>query len=108
RRRTRSSRALSGFPLNMAARWRTILLSRRTETPGVNAMPVRFSCPGCRKKLKVADGGRGKHARCSRCGLRLVVPDEVGGSYPMARPAPPAADRAGEPLEPAGGARLRV
>jgi hypothetical protein len=65
-------------------------------------MPVRFSCPNCRKKLKVADGGQGRHARCSRCGLRLLVPEQGGGSYPMALPVlpvPPAAAAAAESLE---------
>jgi hypothetical protein len=62
-------------------------------------MPVRFSCPNCRKKLKVADGGLGKHARCARCGLRLLVPEQGEGSYPMALPAPQAAVGAAESHE---------
>jgi ribosomal protein L37AE/L43A len=38
---------------------------------------IRFSCPACKKVLKVTHDGAGRHTACPRCGQRLVVPSRV-------------------------------
>lgn len=37
-------------------------------------MPIEFSCPGCRKVLRVADSAAGKKARCPDCSTVSDVP----------------------------------
>ncbi|MGD9645287.1 MAG: biopolymer transporter ExbD [Pirellulales bacterium] len=38
-------------------------------------MTLRFACPHCQKRLKVAEQHAGRRVNCPRCGKRLVVPD---------------------------------
>ena len=37
-------------------------------------MSIKFLCPGCRHKLRAADGLTGKRVRCRRCSQTMVVP----------------------------------
>ena len=39
---------------------------------------IVFECDKCGKRLKAADDMTGKKAACSKCGNRVVVPDEPG------------------------------
>jgi biopolymer transport protein ExbD len=45
-------------------------------------MTLRFACPHCQKRLKVADEHAGRHVNCPRCGKSLVVPDHENTRTP--------------------------
>ncbi len=48
-------------------------------------MPIEFLCPGCNRRLRVADDFAGKQAVCPECRTAVVIPSAVP-------PAPQAAD----------------
>jgi S1-C subfamily serine protease len=48
---------------------------------GVDAMPVRHSCPNCQAVVRITDEWRGKNARCARCLSVFPVP-AAGASRP--------------------------
>ena len=51
-------------------------------------MTLRFACPHCQKRLKVADEHAGRHVNCPRCGKSLVVPEpENTRTPPPLRPS---------------------
>jgi len=37
-------------------------------------MTIQFNCPNCRELIAFADKHHGKHARCTACGQRFVIP----------------------------------
>ncbi len=39
-------------------------------------MPITLICPGCEKKLKVADTAAGKTVRCPSCSVKIAVPEQ--------------------------------
>src|SRR4051794_25432421 len=43
-------------------------------------MPIKFSCPNCRKPLNVKDSLAGKRGTCPKCKKPLMVP--AGGPQP--------------------------
>jgi hypothetical protein len=44
---------------------------------------IRFSCPSCNKKLRVADQAAGKKVCCPRCGNGLVIPTQANHDKPV-------------------------
>ncbi len=52
-------------------------------------MPIEFSCPACRKQLRVADTAGGKRAKCPNCDTVVSVP-AVSPFADQVQPAPPA------------------
>jgi hypothetical protein len=62
-------------------------------------MPIEFNCPGCQKKLRVADSGAGKQAKCPQCGAVASVPAPSGVSD-QAQPTPPEGSPFGAPTPP--------
>ena len=51
-------------------------------------MAIEFSCSGCGKTLRVADGAAGKQARCPGCGAIMNVPAARVGGLPGVAPQP--------------------
>ena len=45
-------------------------------------MPIEFLCPGCNRRLVVAEGSAGKQAVCPECGTAVVIPS-VAPSAPQ-------------------------
>ena len=62
-------------------------------------MYVRFTCPGCGKKLKVADEHGGKEAKCPGCGKVLII--SVPAPQPRATDQPSTPTQAAPPPPPA-------
>ena len=64
-------------------------------------MPIKFECPGCHKKLTVADAMAGKRGKCPACQKQINVPAN-GATPPPASPAskPAAASKPGGPSAP--------
>ncbi|MBX9791816.1 MAG: biopolymer transporter ExbD [Pirellulales bacterium] len=67
---------------------------------------LRFACPHCQKRLKVAEEHSGRRVNCPRCGKSLVVPDSERTRTPLPlRPSEmlaaegPAASPGGAPVD---------
>jgi ribosomal protein S27E len=60
-------------------------------------MPIRITCPGCKKPLLVPDQLAGKKVRCKGCAAAIAVPGNAPptGTMPVSRP--PVAKGAGAP-----------
>jgi hypothetical protein len=54
-------------------------------------MPIETDCPGCSRRLRVADDAAGGKARCPVCNTIYSVPGDDHGSAPPPGPAPDAA-----------------
>jgi len=53
-------------------------------------MPIFVNCPGCKKKLRVADEHAGKTLKCPACGQKLVV--SAAGKMSLPRDSTPAGE----------------
>lgn len=51
---------------------------------------MRFSCPSCGKRLKVADDAAGRPGKCPRCGQPVTPPGEPTEVIPVPPDLPPA------------------
>ena len=56
------------------------------------AMPIAFSCSGCKKKYEVGDQLAGKMGRCKQCGNQFRIPVPRTLAAPPAPKAPPTSD----------------
>ena len=47
---------------------------------------IRFQCPSCGKRLKAAEGLRGRRGKCSACGAMLRIPSVASGTEEQPSP----------------------
>ncbi len=65
-------------------------------------MPIKFECPGCHKKLTVADAMAGKRGKCPACQNQINVPANGATPPPSSPPAPAAPSKPAAASKPAG------